>query len=76
MRIYSFLLDLNKAIPINMNPEIQTYNNSMSGEDKVICNLLATEISRHLPKAENKICIAIPFGFLMAIRGRLQQIKR
>lgn len=47
-----------------MNPEIQTYNNSMSGEDKVICNLLATEISRHLPKAENKIWHRHPVWFL------------
>lgn len=36
----------------------------MSGEDKVICNLLATEISRHLPKAENKIWHRHPVWFL------------
>lgn len=47
-----------------MNPEIEAYNNSMSGEDKAICTLLATEINRHLPKAENKIWHRHPVWFL------------
>lgn len=38
-----------------MNVDIQTYNNSQSDTDKEICNLLAKEISRALPEAENKI---------------------
>ncbi|MCI0597648.1 DUF1801 domain-containing protein [Candidatus Parcubacteria bacterium] len=38
-----------------MNKDIQIYNDSQSGEDRKICNLLAKEISRGLPEAENKI---------------------
>ncbi len=47
-----------------MNKEIQSYNNSQSKEDKKICNLLADEINRGLPKAENKIWHAHPVWFL------------
>ncbi len=47
-----------------MNKDIQAYNNTQSGDDKAICNLLAEEISRHLPEAENKIWHAHPVWFL------------
>ncbi len=47
-----------------MNKDIQAYNDSQSPEDKEICNLLSSEISRHLPEAENKIWHAHPVWFL------------
>lgn len=47
-----------------MNKDIQTYNNAQSAEDKKICNLLAEEINRNLPEAENKIWHAQPVWFL------------
>jgi len=47
-----------------MNKDIQTYNDSQSIEDKEICNVLAEEISRGLPEAENKIWHAHPVWFL------------
>lgn len=47
-----------------MTPEIQTYNNSQSNEEKDICNLLMQEIDRGLPEAENKIWHGHPVWFL------------
>jgi len=47
-----------------MNTDIQTYNNAQASADKEICNLLAEEICKHLPKAENKIWHAQPVWFL------------
>lgn len=47
-----------------MNKDIQAYNDSQSTEDKEICDLLSSEISRHLPEAENKIWHAHPVWFL------------
>jgi hypothetical protein len=47
-----------------MNKEIQAYNDAQLTEDREICNLLSQEISRHLPKAENKIWHAHPVWFL------------
>lgn len=47
-----------------MNPDIQSYNDSQSPEDKAICDLLAQEISKSLPEAENKIWHAHPVWFL------------
>ncbi|WP_207425190.1 DUF1801 domain-containing protein [Pedobacter sp. SYSU D00535] len=47
-----------------MNNEIRAYNNSLSAEDKVICDLLANEISQSLPEAENKIWHRHPVWFL------------
>ncbi len=49
---------------LQMNKEIQAYNNAQSAEDKEICNLLAQEINRNLPEAENKIWHAHPVWFL------------
>lgn len=47
-----------------MNADIQKYNDSQSGEDKVICDMLAQEITRGLPEAENKIWHGHPVWFL------------
>ena len=47
-----------------MNMDIKSYNASQSVEDKKICNLLAEEISKNLPEAENKIWHAHPVWFL------------
>jgi hypothetical protein len=47
-----------------MNKEVQAYNKIQSTENKKICNLLAEEISLHLPEAENKIWHAHPVWFL------------
>ena len=46
-----------------MKKEIQQYNNAQATEEKKICNLLANEINRHLPDAENKIWHAHPVWF-------------
>jgi hypothetical protein len=47
-----------------MNKDILAYNNSQTSPEKEICNLLAQEISNHLPEAENKIWHAHPVWFL------------
>ncbi len=47
-----------------MNKDIQTYNSSHAIGDKEICNVLAEEICKHLPEAENKIWHAHPVWFL------------
>jgi len=47
-----------------MNKDIQAYNNSQSIDNREICSLLAQEISRNLPGAENKIWHAHPVWFL------------
>lgn len=44
--------------------EIVNYNESQSGGDRPICELLAKEISEHLPKADNKIWHRHPVWFL------------
>lgn len=47
-----------------MNKDIQAYNNSQSGVEKAICELLAKEINRNLPDAENKVWHAHPVWFI------------
>lgn len=47
-----------------MNKEVQAYNEAQSGENRVICEVLAREIDRSLPEAENKIWHAHPVWFL------------
>jgi hypothetical protein len=47
-----------------MNKEIEAYNSKLSPEEKKICNILAIEIDRGLPEAENKIWHAHPVWFL------------
>ncbi len=46
--------------------DISAYNNSQTATDKTICELLANEISTHLPEAENKIWHGHPVWFLDA----------
>ncbi|MBX2914591.1 MAG: DUF1801 domain-containing protein [Cyclobacteriaceae bacterium] len=47
-----------------MAQEILEYNASKEANDKAICEVLAHEISKHLPEAENKIWHAHPVWFL------------
>ena len=47
-----------------MNQDIQTYNDKQNTEDKAIYDLLAQEICKHLPEADNKIWHAHPVWFL------------
>lgn len=47
-----------------MLPDIQSYNNKLTPEDKAICDLLAKEISAALPEAKNKVWHAHPVWFL------------
>ncbi|MBS1658252.1 MAG: DUF1801 domain-containing protein [Bacteroidetes bacterium] len=47
-----------------MNKEIHLYNDALSDTEREICNLLAKEISRGLPGADNKIWHAHPVWFL------------
>lgn len=47
-----------------MNPEILTYNQQFSLEDKEIVEKLAKIINENLPEAENKIWHAHPVWFL------------
>lgn len=47
-----------------MNKEIQSYNKSQSPVDFEICSVLANEITKGLPEAENKIWHAHPVWFL------------
>ena len=48
----------------NIAKEILEYNHSQTEEDKAICELLAREITQHLPGAENKIWHRHPVWFL------------
>jgi uncharacterized protein YdhG (YjbR/CyaY superfamily) len=45
-------------------PEIVSYNSAQAADDIAICELLAKEITRHLPEAENKIWHGHPVWFL------------
>lgn len=47
-----------------MHPDTKTYNSALAQSDREICDLLAEEISQHLPSAENKIWHAHPVWFL------------
>lgn len=49
---------------MSMNKDIQAYNNTQAPEDKEICELLAGEIMKELPDAENKVWHAHPVWFL------------
>lgn len=44
--------------------EIQDYNGAQLPDDKAICHVLAKEIMKHLPEAENKIWHRHPVWFL------------
>lgn len=47
-----------------MKQEIRQYHDALSAEDREICDLLYSIISRHLPEAENKIWHKHPVWFL------------
>ncbi|QQS45149.1 MAG: DUF1801 domain-containing protein [Acidobacteriota bacterium] len=47
-----------------MNPDTVKYNESLMSADRQICDMLAGEIDKHLPEAENKIWHAHPVWFL------------
>ena len=47
-----------------MNPDILKYNQSLSADDKAICDLLAAEIVGGLTGAEGKVWHAHPVWFL------------
>ena len=47
-----------------MNPDTAKYNNALAVTDKAICDLLAAQIDKHLPEAENKIWHAHPVWFI------------
>lgn len=47
-----------------MHPDTAKYNRSQAPEDREICELLAAEIDRGLPEAENKVWHAHPVWFL------------
>lgn len=46
------------------NPDVIEYNNAQSPAEREICDLLAAEIDRGLPEAENKIWHRHPVWFL------------
>ncbi len=47
-----------------IHKDILKYNKTLAKSDKEICNVLAEEISKGLPQAENKIWHAHPVWFL------------
>lgn len=47
-----------------LDPEILQYNKKQSAAEKSICDMLAREIDKALPDAENKIWHAHPVWFL------------
>ncbi len=47
-----------------MHPDTGKYNEAQSPDDQEICDLLAAEIDRNLPEAENKVWHAHPVWFL------------
>lgn len=47
-----------------MHPDTAKYNKSLGPDNQEICDLLAREIDRHLPDAENKVWHAHPVWFL------------
>ena len=47
-----------------MNEPIQAYNEELADDERVICDLLAREIDRGLPRADSKIWHAHPVWFL------------
>ena len=47
-----------------MHPDTSKYNKALAPADRKIANLLAKEIDKHLPEAENKIWHAHPVWFV------------
>ena len=63
-----------------MHPDTNKYNDSLNPDDRRICELLAREIDKGLPEAENKIWHASPVWFLdgkpVAGYGKLKSCVR
>lgn len=53
----------NSKSPV-ISKDIILYNEALSAEDNMICELLSEEITKNLPKAENKIWHRHPVWFL------------
>jgi hypothetical protein len=53
-----------QKISPNIHADIKTYHKALPKNDKEICDILAEEITRNLPKAENKVWHAHPVWFL------------
>ncbi len=51
-------------MPDPISKDIVAYNEAQSATDKDICALLAAELTKHLPGAENKVWHAHPVWFL------------
>jgi len=47
-----------------MHPEVREYNDNQTPGHKDVCDLLAREIDKNLPEAENKIWHSHPVWFL------------
>lgn len=47
-----------------MHPDTKKYNEAQAPKDREICELLALEIDRNIPEADNKIWHAHPVWFL------------
>lgn len=47
-----------------MNADVQAYHDKLAPEDRAICDILYTEISAALPKAENKVWHGHPVWFI------------
>jgi hypothetical protein len=47
-----------------MHTDTASYNAALEPDDRAICDLLAKEIQRHLPEADNKIWHGHPVWFL------------
>ncbi len=47
-----------------MHADTRRYNDAQQPRERAICRLLAQEIDRHLPEAENKVWHAHPVWFL------------
>lgn len=56
-----------------MHPDTAKYNDAQDPDDREICHLLAEEIDRHLPEAENRIWHAHPvWGTSAQVQGALR----
>jgi hypothetical protein len=47
-----------------VNPDTKEYNDAQAPSDRAICQLLAKQIDRNLPEAENRVWHAHPVWFL------------
>lgn len=47
-----------------ISKDVQEYNNSQTAEDKAICEMLAGEICKYIPKSEHKVWHRHPVWFL------------